>query len=141
MLIIVGATFLGLSTTLRDLVGEREIFEHERDAGLSPIGYLSAKLAVFSCVVALQSAVFVSFLLLLRGAPEDPLRDEIRRPLRMGGGHGRDGLDRRGSGTGRRRASGDDRASDAADGAARDGAARHVWRIVPHRRPWPSRNA
>jgi hypothetical protein len=73
VLIIVGAAFLGLSTTLRDLVAEREIFEHERDAGLSPIGYLAAKLGVFAWVAAVQSAVLVTFLLSFRGAPEDPL--------------------------------------------------------------------
>ncbi len=73
VLVIVGAAFLGLSTTLRDLVGERDIFEHERDAGLSPLGYLSAKLAVFSAVATLQCAILVTFLLTLREAPEDPL--------------------------------------------------------------------
>lgn len=73
VLLIVGAAFLGLSTTLRDLVAEREIFEHERDAGLSPIGYLAAKLAVFACVAAVQSIILVGLLLAFRGGPEDPL--------------------------------------------------------------------
>ena len=59
MLLIVGAAFLGLSATIRDLVAEREIFEHERDAGLSPIGYLAAKLHVFSCGRGGQSTILV----------------------------------------------------------------------------------
>ena len=73
VLVVVGASFLGLSVSVRDLVGEREIFEHERDAGLSPIGYLLAKMAVFSFLAAVQSVVLVSFLSTFRDPPPTPV--------------------------------------------------------------------
>ena len=71
VLLIVGAAFLGLSTSIRDLVGERQIFHHERDAGLSPGGYLLAKIAVFSTIAAIQATVLVAILLLVRDPPDD----------------------------------------------------------------------
>jgi hypothetical protein len=73
VLIIVGAAFLGLAGAIRDLVGEREIFEHERDAGLSPLGYLSSKVCVFSGMAIVQCAILVGFVLTFRSAPTDPL--------------------------------------------------------------------
>ncbi len=73
VLVIVGAAFLGLSVSVRDLVGEREIYEHERDAGLSPLGYLAAKMAVFAFLAAGQSIVLVGFLSTFRAPPPDPV--------------------------------------------------------------------
>lgn len=70
VLLIVGAAFLGLSAPIRDLVGERPIFAHERDAGLSPGGYLTAKVLLFSALSASQALLLVSLLLLFRPGPE-----------------------------------------------------------------------
>ena len=46
-LLIIGATFMGVAMSIRDLVGERPIFLRERAVGLSPSAYLLAKLAVY----------------------------------------------------------------------------------------------
>ncbi len=73
VLLVVGAAFLGLSAPIRDLVGERPIYQHERDAGLSPASYLSAKVVVFAIVAAVQALLLVGLVLLARTGPEDAL--------------------------------------------------------------------
>ncbi len=50
---------MGLTLSVRDLVGERAIYRHERAAGLLPSAYLLAKIAVFTAVAAAQSALLV----------------------------------------------------------------------------------
>ncbi|MDX6323930.1 MAG: transport system ATP-binding/permease protein [Nocardioidaceae bacterium] len=73
VLVIVGAAFLGLSSTVRDLVGERLIYLHEREAGLVPAGYLAAKTLVFTLVATAQSTLLVGLVALQRGGLHDPL--------------------------------------------------------------------
>ncbi len=46
-LLIIGATFMGISMSIRDLVGERPIFLRERAVGLLPSAYLISKIVVF----------------------------------------------------------------------------------------------
>lgn len=46
-LLIIGATFMGISMSIRDLVGERPIFLRERAVGLLPSAYLLAKVVVY----------------------------------------------------------------------------------------------
>jgi hypothetical protein len=50
---------MGLTLSVRDLIGERAIYRHEQAAGLSPSAYLLAKMLVFSAVVVVQSALLV----------------------------------------------------------------------------------
>ncbi|OZD09290.1 ABC transporter [Rhodococcus sp. 06-235-1A] len=69
VLLIVGACFMGLSLSARDLVGERTIFRRERAAGLDPGAYLVAKTAVFGAVAVVQALVLVSLVLLGKGSP------------------------------------------------------------------------
>jgi ABC-type multidrug transport system ATPase subunit len=53
------AILMGITLTVRDLVGERAIFHREQAAGLSASAYLVAKIAVFGAVAVVQSAILV----------------------------------------------------------------------------------
>jgi energy-coupling factor transporter ATP-binding protein EcfA2 len=53
------AILMGVTLTVRDLVGERAIFRREQAAGLSPSAYLLAKIVVFGAVAVIQSAILV----------------------------------------------------------------------------------
>ncbi|MFT4188516.1 MAG: ATP-binding cassette domain-containing protein, partial [Aeromicrobium sp.] len=70
VLLVVGAAFLGLAGAIRDLVGERPIFHHERDAGLAPTSYLLAKVVVLSMIAVVQAATLVLLVLVARPGPE-----------------------------------------------------------------------
>ncbi|WNG94395.1 ATP-binding cassette domain-containing protein [Mycobacterium sp. ITM-2016-00318] len=59
VLLTFGAVLMGLTLSVRDLVGERAIYRHEQGAGLSPSAYLLAKILVFSTVAVAQSALLV----------------------------------------------------------------------------------
>ncbi|MFC3964604.1 FHA domain-containing protein [Nocardia jiangsuensis] len=69
VVLILGACFMGSTLTIRDLVGERTIFQRERAVGLLPGSYLWAKIAVFSITAFLQSAVLVGITLAGKKAP------------------------------------------------------------------------
>lgn len=69
VLLVVGAAFMGTAATVRDLVGERGIYRHERAGGLLPTAYLGAKLLVFAAVAAGQSVVLVGLFLFVRAGP------------------------------------------------------------------------
>lgn len=73
VILVVGAAFLGLSATVRDLVAEQPIFLHERDAGLVPSAYLMAKLVVFTVVAVLQAVLLTVLVLATRAAPKTPV--------------------------------------------------------------------
>ena len=73
VLLTVGAAFLGLSATIRDLVAERSIFYHERDAGLSSLGYLAGEVFVFTILASAQACLLVALVLGIRGGPLDAL--------------------------------------------------------------------
>lgn len=69
-LLTLGATFMGCSLSVRDLVGERSIFQRERAVGLLPHAYLFAKVVVFSIWSMLQSLILVAIVVAGKGAPE-----------------------------------------------------------------------
>ena len=54
-----GAILMGMTLTVRDLVGERAIFRREQAVGLPPSAYLLAKIGVFGTVAVIQSALLV----------------------------------------------------------------------------------
>ncbi|GAA1480231.1 ATP transporter ATP-binding protein/permease [Gordonia sinesedis] len=70
VVLVVGAAFMGAALTVRDLVGERDIFERERAVGLRPSAYLGAKLVVFFVAALMQTAVMVGIAFLGRGLPQ-----------------------------------------------------------------------
>ena len=73
VLLIVGGAFLGIASPVRDLVGERETYVHEREAGLSSGSYLAAKTFVFAALSVLQCSLLVGLVLLFKPAPSDAL--------------------------------------------------------------------
>ena len=69
ILLNIGAVFLGTALTVRDLVGERMIFQRERAVGLSASAYLMAKVVVFSAAALMGTAVMVAITTIGKGAP------------------------------------------------------------------------
>ncbi|MCV7330177.1 ATP-binding cassette domain-containing protein [Mycobacterium cookii] len=69
ILLNIGAVFLGTALTVRDLVGERMIFQRERAVGLSASAYLMAKVVVFSAAALIGTAVMVAITTIGKGAP------------------------------------------------------------------------
>ncbi|MEY8016552.1 ATP-binding cassette domain-containing protein [Mycobacterium servetii] len=68
-LLLLAAAFMGTALTIRDLVGERAIFQREQAVGLSTTAYLLAKTAVFCAFAVVQSAVATTIVVLGKGAP------------------------------------------------------------------------
>ncbi|MEE2034850.1 ABC transporter permease, partial [Rhodococcus chondri] len=69
ILLILGACFMGLSLTMRDLVGERMIYHREQAAGLAPSAYLAAKIIVFGIAAVVQAVLLVLVVALGKGLP------------------------------------------------------------------------
>jgi ABC transport system ATP-binding/permease protein len=69
VVLILGACFMGSTLTVRDLVGERPIFQRERAVGLLPSSYLMAKITIFGLAALLQSAVLVAIVLIGKKQP------------------------------------------------------------------------
>jgi ABC transport system ATP-binding/permease protein len=69
ILLNIGAVFMGTALTVRDLVGERMIFQRERAVGLSASAYLMAKVIVFSVAALIDTAVMVAMMTIGKGAP------------------------------------------------------------------------
>jgi hypothetical protein len=59
VLLSFAAVLMGLTVSVRDLIGERTIYRHEQAAGLSPSAYVLAKIFVFGAVAVIQSAILV----------------------------------------------------------------------------------
>ena len=68
-LLLPAAAFMGTALTIRDLVGERGIFQREQAVGLSTSAYLLAKTAVFCGFAILQSAITTAIVVLGKSAP------------------------------------------------------------------------
>jgi ABC-type multidrug transport system ATPase subunit/pSer/pThr/pTyr-binding forkhead associated (FHA) protein len=69
ILLNIGAVFLGTALTVRDLVGERMIFQRERAVGLSASAYLMAKVVVYSTAALIGTAVMVAIMTIGKGVP------------------------------------------------------------------------
>lgn len=69
--LVIGACFMGISLSVRDLVGERTIFLRERAVGLSASSYLSAKILVFSLAAVYQVAVMLAIVLVGKNGPRE----------------------------------------------------------------------
>ena len=65
----IAAVIIGTALTIRDLVGERRIFERERSVGLSASAYLLAKIIVFGVVAAVLAAILTAIVVAVKGAP------------------------------------------------------------------------
>ncbi len=68
-LLLPAAAFMGVALTIRDLVGERAIFQREQAVGLSTTAYLLAKTLVFCGFAILQAAIVTAIVMAGKGAP------------------------------------------------------------------------
>ncbi|WP_204079970.1 FHA domain-containing protein [Mycobacterium riyadhense] len=68
-LLVLAGAFMGTALTIRDLVGERAIFQREQAVGLSTTAYLLAKTGVFCLFAILQSAITTVIVVVGKGAP------------------------------------------------------------------------
>jgi ABC transport system ATP-binding/permease protein len=68
-LLLPAAAFMGVALTIRDLVGERAIFQREQAVGLSTTAYLLAKTLVFCGFAILQAAIVTAIVVGGKGAP------------------------------------------------------------------------
>ena len=68
-LLSIAAVFMGTALTIRDLIGERPIFQREQAVGLSTWAYLGAKLTVFFVFAVLQAAIATGIVIAGKGAP------------------------------------------------------------------------
>ncbi|HSS23287.1 MAG TPA: ATP-binding cassette domain-containing protein, partial [Mycobacterium sp.] len=68
-LLLPAAAFMGTALTIRDLVGERAIFQREQAVGLSTSAYLLAKTAVYCGFAILQAAITTMIVVVGKGAP------------------------------------------------------------------------
>jgi ABC-type multidrug transport system ATPase subunit len=69
VILIIGATFMGTALTVRELVGERAIYQRERAVGLRAGAYLTAKTVVFTAAITCQSMVMLAITYLGVGTP------------------------------------------------------------------------
>ena len=69
VLLNIGAVFVGIALTIRDLIGERPIFRREQAVGLSTWAYLLAKVVVYCTAAVVQSAVMVGIVLYGKNGP------------------------------------------------------------------------
>ncbi|MBA2463205.1 MAG: ATP-binding cassette domain-containing protein [Actinobacteria bacterium] len=68
LVVMLGATWLGASNAVREIVKERPIFARERAVGLSISAYLGSKLAVLGLLTALQCAIMAAIALARSGS-------------------------------------------------------------------------
>jgi ABC transport system ATP-binding/permease protein len=68
-LLLPAAAFMGVALTIRDLVGERAIFQREQAVGLSTTAYLLAKTLVYCGFAILQAAIVTAIVVVGKGAP------------------------------------------------------------------------
>ncbi|CDO87230.1 ABC transporter ATP-binding protein [Mycobacterium triplex] len=71
-LMSIAAVFMGTALTIRDLIGERPIFQREQAVGLSTGAYLAAKITVFCAFAIIQAAIATGIVLIGKGAPKQP---------------------------------------------------------------------
>jgi ABC transport system ATP-binding/permease protein len=72
MLLTMAAVFMGTALTIRDLIGERPIFQREQAVGLSTKAYLLAKMAVFFLFAIIQASIATTITILGKGGPTRP---------------------------------------------------------------------
>jgi hypothetical protein len=73
VVLVVGASFLGIAVSIREIVNESSIYRRERAAGLLPGAYLASKLTVLGFINIVQVILFVYLSVLGRGGPSQSL--------------------------------------------------------------------
>jgi energy-coupling factor transporter ATP-binding protein EcfA2 len=70
-MLIIGASFMGASISIRDLVGERPIFLRERAVGLPISAYLASKMVVFGIFAWGMAALLTLVTFMMRPGPTE----------------------------------------------------------------------
>jgi ABC-type multidrug transport system ATPase subunit len=73
VVLVVGAAFIGISSSIREIVHESAIYKRERAVGLSPGAYLASKFVVLGIINVIQVSIFVWLSVLGRGGPAEAL--------------------------------------------------------------------
>jgi hypothetical protein len=68
--LVLGATYLGASNSIREIVKEKPILSRERAIGLSPSAYVMSKTLLLGILTIAQSAVLVFLGIARQGGPE-----------------------------------------------------------------------
>jgi ABC-type multidrug transport system ATPase subunit/pSer/pThr/pTyr-binding forkhead associated (FHA) protein/ABC-type transport system involved in multi-copper enzyme maturation permease subunit len=73
MVLILGTVFIGLSTSIQEIIKEDPIRLREKSVGIRSGTYLMSKVLVLGVVTSIQSVIFVSIVLFNRPVPENGL--------------------------------------------------------------------
>jgi ABC-type transport system involved in multi-copper enzyme maturation permease subunit len=73
MVLILGTVFIGLSTSIQEIIKEDPIRLREKSVGIRSGTYLMSKVLVLGVVTSIQSFIFVSIVLFNRPVPEEGL--------------------------------------------------------------------
>ena len=71
VILITGAAFSGMSATIRDLIGERDVFLREKAVGLRSGAYLFSKAVILALITTVQTALMMGIALALNKGPSD----------------------------------------------------------------------
>ena len=71
VILITGAAFSGMSATIRDLIGERDVFLREKAVGLRSGAYLFSKATILALITTVQTALMMGIALALNKGPTD----------------------------------------------------------------------
>ena len=73
MVLILGTVFIGLSTSIQEIIKEDPIRLREKSVGIRSGTYLMSKVFVLGVVTSIQSVIFISIVLFNRPVPEKGL--------------------------------------------------------------------
>lgn len=73
MILILGTVFIGLSTSIQEIIKEEAILLREKSVGIRSGTYLMSKVLVLGVVTSIQSIIFVAIVLFDRPVPESGL--------------------------------------------------------------------
>lgn len=73
LILLLGTTFIGASSSIQEIVRERVIFLRERSVGLRVSAYIASKIAVLGLIVALQVLIFAGITIGSRPSPDEGL--------------------------------------------------------------------
>ena len=79
LVLILGSIFIGLSTSIQEIVKENAIRRREQSVGIRPSAYLASKILVLGAITALQITVFTAIVLFRRPLPKSGLLIESSR--------------------------------------------------------------
>lgn len=70
LILLLGTTFIGASSSIQEIVRERVIFLRERSVGLRVSAYIASKVAVLGLIVTLQVLIFAGITVASRPVPD-----------------------------------------------------------------------